>query len=148
VKAFLQPRSAAIAFCALVSACSASSDPAVASPSTSFPGDPLLTVPTDSGNLRVAVRTAPTQPPPRGTISAELTVTDATGKPQDGLTVTVVPWMPAMGHGSSVVPVVTAEGGGKYLVTRLSLYMAGQWQLRTSFDGPASDHAAPSFQVP
>jgi hypothetical protein len=101
---------------------------------------------TDSGTMRVEVRTSP-QPPSRGGIDAELTITDAsTGAPRDGLTLQIRPWMPAMNHGA-IQATVTPEGDGKYLVTEVSLYMAGLWELRTTISGPVSDHVAPQFEI-
>ena len=112
-----------------------------------FPAIPLTTLSTDSGRFRVEVRTAPDQPPARGEISVELLMRDTSGAPVDGLAVSVVPWMPAMGHGTSIEPVVTPKGEGKYLVTQVSLFMPGEWQLRTSIGGQVSDHVAPSFSI-
>jgi hypothetical protein len=42
---------------------------------------------------------------------------------------------------------VTAEGGGKYLVTDLYFFMAGTWVLKTTFSGPVTDHAEPTFEL-
>jgi hypothetical protein len=106
-----------------------------------------MTIVSNSGKLRVEVRTSPTQPPPRGVISVELAVTDLSGSPVDGLATSIVPWMPAMGHGTSIVPTITPKGSGIYISTQVSLFMPGEWQLRTSFTGSASDYVAPSFQV-
>lgn len=79
----------------------------------------------------------------------ELTITDAaTGTRVDGLRPTVVPWMPAMGHGTSVAPTVTEKGAGRYLVTGVSFFMPGRWELRTTFPGKANDSAVPVFDVP
>jgi hypothetical protein len=112
-----------------------------------FPADPYTTTTSDSGTLVVDVRTSP-QPPARGTNSVELTVTHASdGTPATGLGVGVQPWMPAMNHGSSN-PTITEEGQGRYLVTEVYLYMPGTWELRTTFSGPISDHAAPALSVP
>lgn len=110
-----------------------------------FPPDPITTVTSDAG-LRVVVRTAPSQPPPRGTCTVELTITDAAGAPKDGLAVDLVPWMPAMGHGASVRPTIAAKGGGKYVATDVSLFMPGEWELRTTI--ATSDHAVPKITVP
>jgi hypothetical protein len=112
-----------------------------------FPPDAITTTASDSGGLHIDVRTAPSQPPPRGTCTVELTVTDASGAPKDGLAVDVVPWMPAHGHGASVVPTVVAKGAGKYVVTNVSLFMPGEWELRTTFGGPLTDHATPMIEV-
>ncbi|HTB73210.1 MAG TPA: FixH family protein [Polyangiaceae bacterium] len=113
--------------------------------SAEFPAAAFSTVMTDSGTMRVEVRTSP-QPPVRGGIDAELTFTDvATGAPRDGLTLQIRPWMPAMNHGA-IMATVTPEGSGKYLVTEVNLFMAGLWELRTTI-GPVSDHVAPQFQI-
>jgi hypothetical protein len=115
-------------------------------PSAGFPASPFSTVMTDSGTLRVEVRTSP-QPPSRGGIDAELTITDATtGAPRDGLTLQIRPWMPAMNHGA-IMATITPQGHGKYLVTEVDLYMAGLWELRTTISGPVSDHVAPQFEI-
>ena len=55
--------------------------------------------------------------------------------------------MPAMNHGSST-PIVTAEGGGRYMATDVYFFMPGTWELRTTFTGATTDHAAPSITVP
>jgi hypothetical protein len=115
-------------------------------PSAEFPSAAMTTVMTDSGRMRVEVRTSP-QPPTRGGIDAELTITDAaTGAPRDGLVLQVRPWMAAMNHGA-IMATVTPEGGGKYLLTEVDLFMAGLWELRTTISGPVSDHVAPRFQI-
>lgn len=115
-------------------------------PSAEFPSAPLSTLMTDSGTLRVEVRTSP-QPPARGGIDAELTITDAaSGAPRDGLTLQIRPWMPAMNHGA-IMATVAPEGSGKYLVTEVDLFMAGLWELQTTISGPVSDHVAPQFQI-
>src|ERR1700733_7235550 len=80
---------------------SAGDPDASASADGSFAGDPYVSVSSDNGGLKLDVRTDP-QPPPRGTCTAEITIPDANGAPQDGLTLAIVPWMPAMGHGSSI----------------------------------------------
>ncbi len=84
--------------------------------------------------------------PTRGNQSMQLIVTTTAGAAVDGLTIDVVPWMPAMGHGTSLVPQVTALGSGVYEVDDLDLFMAGLWQLRTTFGQPADD-AAPEVEV-
>lgn len=113
-----------------------------------FSADAYLTATGDSRALSIQVRTSP-QPPQRGTIGVELTVTNvADGTPRDGLALGVVPWMPAHNHGTSVTPTVTAEGQGKYLLTDVDLFMPGHWELRTTFSGPVTDHAAPAFDIP
>jgi hypothetical protein len=128
---------------AFVASCSSESSGDGAN--ASFPNDPLATATSDSG-LTVVVRTAPSQPPPRGTCTVELTITDAAGAPKDGLAVDVTPWMPAHGHGASVRPTVIAKSGGNYVVTDVSLFMPGEWELRTTIGG--SDHVTPKITVP
>ncbi|HXN30815.1 MAG TPA: FixH family protein [Polyangiaceae bacterium] len=130
-----------------------SSPPADAGRPPAFQAAPYLSLTTTSvsggpGALAVDVRTSP-QPPQRGTVAVELTVTNvADAAPRDGLTVRVVPWMPQDDHGASIAPVVTAQGDGKYLVTGIDLFMPGRWELRTTFAGPVTDQAAPAFDVP
>jgi len=125
--------------------CSASREPL--GPPT-FMADALETAIGSAGVLSVAVRTSP-QPPPHGTIAVELSITRvADGTPVDGLMLQVRPWMPAHDHGTSVAPTVTAEGQGKYLLTNVDLFMPGHWELQTNFSGPATDYAAPAFDVP
>ncbi len=110
-----------------------------------YSGSPTTTATSDSGALSIEVFTCP-DPPSRGTNDVELLV-QRDGTPVDGLTLDVSPFMPAMGHGTST-PTIMAEGGGKYLVTEVYLYMPGVWELRTTFSGAVSDHAAPSLSVP
>ncbi len=133
--------SLALASCTSESTANAGAD-------ATFPADPLTTATSDTGALSLVLRTSPSQPPPRGACAVELTVTDASGAPKDGLTIDVVPWMPSHGHGASVVPSVVAKGGGKYVVTDVDLFMPGEWELRTTFTGPLSDHATPKIEVP
>jgi hypothetical protein len=111
-----------------------------------FPATPLLTASSASGALTLEVFSDP-QPPVRGNVPVRFRFTDAAGHPVDGLTLAVVPWMPAMGHGSSVVPTVTALGEGRYDLANLYLFMPGQWELRTTISGGASDTAAPALPV-
>ena len=115
--------------------------------STALGATPLMTVMSQSGDLEIAVRTAP-QPPVRGTNNIELTITGATdGAPRDGLALAVKPWMPAMGHGTSIVPTIAAETDGKYLISNVDLFMAGLWEIRLTIPGTPEDYAAPSFQI-
>ena len=81
-------------------------------------------------------------------MEGEITVTDKTGNPVDGLTVSVTPWMPAIGHGQSALVTVTPKGKGVYAVAPLAFFMAGEWELVTKIEGPMSDSANPSFYVP
>lgn len=113
----------------------------------SFPSDPYQTLMSDSGQLRIEVRTAPDQPPQHGLCSVELRFTDAkTGAPASG-DVAVVPWMPAHNHGASVVPTVTPSSPGRYTVTNLELFMPGTWELRTTLSGATSDKATATLDV-
>jgi hypothetical protein len=125
-------------------ACGGSAGPC---PSTaSFSPAPQLALASNSGVLNLAVSTSPA-PLARGVNELRYDVTDSTGKPVSGLNVAVTPWMPYMGHGSSVVPSVAEQSGGSYLVTCVDITMPGTWQLRTTFSGPVSDDATPTFQV-
>jgi hypothetical protein len=100
----------------------------------------------DSKALQVELRSSP-QPPTRGSVDVQLVITNvADGKPQDGLDLHIQPWMPAMNHGA-ISPTVTPQGNGKYLVTRVDLFMAGRWELRTTFSGPVHDYVAPAFTI-
>jgi hypothetical protein len=112
-----------------------------------FPDAPYATVTTESGTLRIAVRTAPAQPPPRGVITVEYTITDPSGRALDGLDVSVTPWMPEMGHGASVEPAIEPLGEGRYRVSNLALYMPGRWELRTSIAGEVTDHVVVALDV-
>ena len=112
-----------------------------------FPAASYVTLASDSGNLTIEVRTAPEQPFHVGGGAVQYRVTDAQGVPVDGLLFDVTPWMPAMGHGASVKPSAAPAGGGAYVVRDVSLYMAGQWELRTVVSGAAADSVTPSIEV-
>ena len=102
----------------------------------------------DSGQQHIDVRTAPEQPPTRGIVDMQLTITDATtGAPESGLELKVVPWMPAMGHGTSVTPTVVESAPGVYDLENLVLFMPGTWQIRTVWDAPAATHVTPTLDV-
>jgi len=114
----------------------------------SFPTESLVALKSDSGRQLVEVRTAPEQPPTRGNVWMQLSITDAmTGAPEVGLDVTAVPWMPAMGHGTSVKPTIVEASPGIYEIQNLSLFMPGTWEIRTQFTGPAADHVTPTFDI-
>lgn len=113
---------------------------------TTFPAEPLATVVTDQG-LSIEVRTAPEQPPARGLTDVELVVSDADGKPVDGLDLGVQPWMPQMGHGASTKPTIEAMGGGHYVISNVAFFMPGQWELRTTIAGSMNDRATVQFQI-
>ncbi len=112
-----------------------------------FPDAPYSIVESEAGALSIAVRTAPTQPPERGLLSVEYTITDAQGAARDGLTISVQPWMPEMGHGTSVDPTVEPLGDGSYRVSNLALYMPGRWELRTTIAGAVNDHVVVDLDV-
>lgn len=130
----------------LASACGG--DDASSSSTATFPVDPLVTVTSQQGKLRLAAWTSPEQPPSRGTLTVRLLVTDvATGAPVDGLTLDISPEMPSMGHGTPVVPKVRASGNGVYLASDVSLFMAGAWDLRTNVQGAVTDTAIVSIDA-
>ena len=131
----------AIALAVACTACSSGSGPA-----PTFVAEAFITSTTDSGALRVELRTSP-QPPVRGEVDAQFVVTRIDdGTPVDGLTLRIQPWMPAMNHGA-VAPTIAAQGNGTYLVTELDLFMPGHWQLRTDVSGPVTDHVEPDFDI-
>jgi hypothetical protein len=114
-----------------------------------FPSEPLMTLPSDSGNLRIEVRTSPQQPPSRGLLSVQLVIRDAmTNAPRPGFTVQAVPWMPAHAHGASLQPSVAEAAPGIYILTNVDFFMPGTWELRTSLSGTTTDHVEPSFEIP
>jgi hypothetical protein len=112
-----------------------------------FDGPPAEALLSTSGQLSVAVRWSP-DPPIIGLDAGELTVTDAsTGAPAAGLTVSVVPWMPSHGHGSSTTPSVTETSPGVYVATPMSLFMSGQWEIRTTIAGALDDTVTPTLDL-
>ena len=142
-----------LGLCVLLAAASllgcGGAEPGPALPILDFPGPPAQSVTSASGLLTVDVRWSP-NPPGVGLDASELTVRDATDSPVAGLTLTVVPWMPAHGHGTSTKPAVSETGPGVYVVTPISFYMSGQWELRTTIagTGAADDTATPSVALP
>ena len=139
--------SAALALSMLALGCSGEASSAGSGGAeATFPAEPLATVVTDQG-LSIEVRTAPEQPPTRGVIDVELVVSDADGKPVDGLDLAVQPWMPQMGHGASTKPSIEAKGGGHYVVSDVAFFMPGTWELRTSIAGAKNDSATVNFQI-
>jgi YtkA-like len=113
----------------------------------SFPAAPLLAVDSTAGQLHVELRASP-DPFVRGQNVGEVTVTNESGQPVDGLTLTVVPWMPAHGHGTSVQPAITDTGDGVFVANPLYLFMAGQWELRMTFTGVVNDSATATVAIP
>jgi hypothetical protein len=133
----------------LLASCSSASEPVIATSFDDLAPTPIATATGSSVKLNVAVYTTPSQPPPAGDDGVELIVTDATtGDPVEGLTLAVTPWMPAMGHGTCCIPTFTNKGKGHYVSTDVSLFMPGEWQLRTQFSGKVSDFVTPTFDVP
>ncbi|HEX3774273.1 MAG TPA: FixH family protein [Polyangiaceae bacterium] len=133
---------------ALAIALSACGGSRAASGSDSFPTEALFQLQSDSGQEQVIVRTAPEQPPTRGIVEMQLTITDATtGDPEPGLDLKVVPWMPAMGHGTSVTPTVVETAPGIYDLGNLGLFMPGTWQIRTQWSGAAAENVTPTLEV-
>jgi hypothetical protein len=130
----------------LLGAFACSSAPTQPPDPSSFPAEPYASLTANAGKVHIDLRTSP-QPPAVGNDDVQLTITDPSGSPLDGLTVAVKPWMPAHGHGTSETT-VTAQGGGKYLVTDVYLYMSGVWQLQITVSGPVSDYAAPELELP
>jgi hypothetical protein len=116
-------------------------------PTTVFPADPYVVLPSDEGKLTIEVRTGPSQPPGRGKTDVQFVVRNAAGALVDGLEVDATPWMPVMGHGTPVVPVASIEGAGTYALRNVSMYMAGLWELQTTFSGVVMDTATPVFDV-
>ena len=112
-----------------------------------FDSTPIETVRSTSGALSLAVY-APAAQSLRGASELELTISDASGVPIDGLTLDVVPWMPSHAHGTSVVTLVEPIGNGSYVVRDVNLFMPGRWQLRVSVTGPMSDSLTPILDVP
>ena len=101
----------------------------------------------DHSLLHIDLLPAP-DPPIRGSDTIDLSITDGSGAPVDGLQIAAQPWMPAHGHGTSVTPTLAAQGGGRYQLQNVYLYMAGTWELRLTFSGPESDTATPTFDIP
>jgi len=139
----------------LLSACSGAPMTAAGEPGE-FPAQPLLSLSSMSGALRVDVRTSP-QPPMRGSQSAQLTITDSSGARVNGLSLNVLPWMPVMGHGTSVVPTTVETSPGVYTIDNVYFSMPGLWALRTTISPPmgqptgataSSDYVEPQFDIP
>jgi hypothetical protein len=113
-----------------------------------FPSDPIATVTSQAGRLRIAMYTAPKQPPSRGVITVKLAVTDAlTGSAVDGLSFDIAPEMPSMAHGTPLVPRVSGKGGGIYVAENVDLFMAGSWDLPMTITGTVSDAANVTIEV-
>jgi len=119
-----------------------------AAPDATFPDAPLTSVESRDGKLKLALFTAPDQPPSRGTVTAKLQVVHRDkGTAVDGLRFEIEPEMPSMGHGTPVVPKTSAKGNGTYLVEDLDLFMAGRWDLRMTIAGEVTDVAVVPIDV-
>ncbi len=112
-----------------------------------FPEEAYATMQGEQGAVTLEVRTAPTQPPGRGLVTVEYRIQDTAGAPLDGLDLQVLPWMPAMGHGASTHPLIEAEGEGRYLASKVSFFMPGSWELRSTISGAVEDRAIVTFQI-
>jgi len=139
-------RSVALSLPLIAVACGASGDSAPLS-TNGFPEAPYETVASEAGKLSIELRTSPRQPLDRGLAVVLYTITNGAGAPVDGLTISVTPWMPVMAHGASLRPVVSAQGNGQYIVSNLTLFMPGLWQLQTSISGVLEDRATPTLEV-
>ncbi len=119
------------AFCVLsCSAETSSEEPAGEIRSSLSPYQSILSA---SRNLKLSIWTLPDQPPTRGVIEAKIAISKASDNtPVNGLTISIVPWMPSMGHGTPISPSVTSLGQGEYIAKNVSVFMAGQWELRTT----------------
>lgn len=113
-----------------------------------FPEAPLATLTTEGGKFSMEVRTAPMQPPSRGSIDIELAIFGPDGEPRDDLDLRVVPWMPDMAHGASDEPAIVPMGGGRYELGPVDMFMSGRWELRTTIAGPSEDRAKILFEIP
>jgi hypothetical protein len=131
---------------ALVAACGGTPPPPPEVPG-SFPAAALLALDSDSGALHVELRSAP-DPLVRGQNVGQVTVVDQSGQPIDGLTLKVLPWMPSHGHGTSAGVGITDTGGGVFIANPLYLFMAGEWQLKMTFEGNLSDTATATVEIP
>ncbi len=122
------------------------SPPPVPEVPASFPLDAVATADSASGALHVELRSAP-DPLVRGQNVGQLTLTDASGQPVDGLTVQILPWMPSHGHGTSEAVEVTDKGGGVFIANPLYLFMAGEWQIQMKFEGSINDTATATVEI-
>lgn len=113
----------------------------------SFPQAPLIVVDSTGGALHIELRSAP-EPLVRGQNVGQISVTDGAGQPVDGLSMELLPWMPSHGHGTSVKTVTTPAGVGVFIANPLYLFMAGQWELRMTFDGGVHDTATAIVDIP
>jgi hypothetical protein len=113
----------------------------------SFPAMVLATADSTSGHLHIALRAAPA-PLVRGQNVGQLAITDDAGQPVDGLSLALIPWMPSHGHGTSVQPEITPSEVGVFIANPLYLFMAGEWELRMTFEGVFNDTATATVAIP
>ena len=113
-----------------------------------FPAMVLATADSTSGHLHVALHAVP-DPLVRGQNVGQVAITDDAGQPVDGLSLTLIPWMPSHGHGTSVQPEITATTAvGVFVANPLYLFMAGEWELRMTFEGAFNDTATATVAIP
>jgi hypothetical protein len=112
-----------------------------------FPAEPYATITSDRGAFVMEVRTAPKQPPTRGSAAVELRITDAEGAPIDDLDLSAVPFMPDMGHAASNEPEIERLGEGRYGIAPVDMFMSGRWELITTVEGPVHDSAKVAFEI-
>lgn len=117
------------------------------SSSGDFPTEPYATLTSEQGALVLEVRTAPSQPPTRGSAAVELRITDPSGGPIDALDLRVVPFMPDMGHAASDEPEIEELGEGRYEVAPVDMFMSGRWELITTILDPIHDGAVVTFDI-
>jgi len=106
------------------------------------------TITSDSGALRVTIRSGSAESLVRGKNQVEFwfeRVSD--GAPVDDLEARMTPFMPAMGHGSASRPTASSLGSGRYLFSDVELSMTGLWELQTTVSGAISDYVAPRLEV-
>ena len=113
----------------------------------SFPEAALTAVDSDAGALHIELRSAP-EPLVRGQNVGQIRITDSSGQPVDGLALALMPWMPSHGHGTSVQPAISPAGAGIFIANPLYLFMAGQWELRMTFEGGIHDTATAIVDIP
>jgi len=115
-----------------------------------FSGPALQSVDSALAGYRVAVRAFPLTPR-KGTNAFEFTVTAVDPQSPPAMAMTLLPWMPVHAHGTSVLPIVVATAPDVFVATRVSLYMAGIWELRAGFQDAAGAHvddATSVFEIP
>jgi hypothetical protein len=102
------------------------------------------------GGFHLRVLDAP-KPIPQNTLQAwTLRLTDSTGQAVVGAHFgAVTGGMPAHGHGFPTAPQVTERGGGDYRIEGLKFHMAGEWELRLTFEvGGQQDSVMFKFTLP